>query len=84
MWLFTAPDTDRIFHAGPSRMTHWLDTTSNGQVIEAVKREDRDKMCGNAVMYVMHMMGCTWLRAFSCQREALTRSRLVVTFSGTM
>ena len=50
MWLFTAPNTDKIFHAGPSTTAHWIDTTGNGGVTESVTRGDLDQMCGNAAM----------------------------------
>jgi galactose oxidase len=49
MWLFTAPNTDRIFHAGPSKRAHWIDVTGSGKVIESEVRSV-DQMCGSAVM----------------------------------
>lgn len=52
MWFFTAPNSDRIFHAGPSTTAHWIDVTGNGQVIPAIERGNKNQMCGNAVMYV--------------------------------
>ena len=51
MWLFTAPN-GKVFHAGPSVMTHWIDTDGNGQVVNSVLRgDDTDSMNGNAVMF---------------------------------
>ena len=42
----------RVFHAGPSRTTHWITTTGNGTIVSAGPRSDSpDAMNGNAVMY---------------------------------
>lgn len=53
MWLFTAPN-GLIFHAGPSKMMHWIDLEAgnDGEVRQAGRRgNDPDAMNGNAVMY---------------------------------
>jgi galactose oxidase len=50
-WLF-AVSNGRVFHAGPSRAMHWIDTAGNGSVTLAGNRsDDSDAMGGNAVMY---------------------------------
>ncbi len=52
-WLFTAPG-GRLFHAGPRRDMHWIDTDGNGRLTDAGRRGgsgDDDMMNGNAVMY---------------------------------
>jgi len=50
-WLFTAPD-GRVFHAGPSRRMHWIETDGDGRTEESVLRgDDKDAMNGNAVMF---------------------------------
>jgi galactose oxidase len=50
-WLF-ARSNGRVFHAGPSRAMHWIDTAGNGSVTQAGNRgNDSDAMSGNAVMY---------------------------------
>lgn len=50
-WLFALGD-NRVFHAGPSKQMHWIDTTGNGSVSAAGTRaSDSDAMNGNAVMY---------------------------------
>jgi galactose oxidase len=49
MWLFADSD-GRVFHAGPSRAMHWIDTAGNGRVEQAGNRGG-DAMNGNAVMY---------------------------------
>jgi galactose oxidase len=49
MWLFAVSD-GRVFHAGPSRAMHWIDTAGNGSVEQAGNRGS-DAMNGNAVMY---------------------------------
>ena len=51
MWLFTAPN-GMVFHAGPSRVMHWIDTSGSGQITPSLIRGlDDDSMNGNAVMY---------------------------------
>ena len=51
MWLFEARN-GRVFHAGPSRAMHWINTNGNGSFQRAGRRgDDRDAMNGNAVMY---------------------------------
>lgn len=51
LWLF-AWTGDRVFHAGPTRAMHWIDTTGNGSVTGAGNRgNDAYAMNGNAVMY---------------------------------
>lgn len=50
MWLFTAPNTNHVFHAGPSKTAHWIDVTGSGDVIQSVVRGNIDQMCGNAIM----------------------------------
>jgi galactose oxidase len=50
-WLFTSP-SGKVFHAGPGKQMHWIDTTGNGSVILSVLRGDDDhSMAGNAVMF---------------------------------
>jgi galactose oxidase len=50
MWLFTAPN-GKIFHAGPSKTTHYLSLDGAGSVSAKAVRGDADTMVGNAVMY---------------------------------
>ena len=51
MWLIPAGN-GRVFHAGPSKSMHWIDTTGTGKVRSAGYRgDDTDSMSGNAVMY---------------------------------
>lgn len=51
LWLFAWTD-DRVFHAGPTRGMHWIDTTGDGSVSNAgVRGNDPYAMNGNAVMY---------------------------------
>lgn len=51
MWIFTAPN-GKVFHAGPSRTSNWIDTQGSGSVEIAVNRpDDEDGMNGTAVMY---------------------------------
>jgi galactose oxidase len=41
-----------IFHAGPAKDMHWITTTNSGAIKPASRRSnDRDAMCGSAVMY---------------------------------
>ena len=48
-WLFAGPDGS-VFHAGPSRETHWIDTEGDGSISSAGLRGDSDDaMNGNAV-----------------------------------
>lgn len=49
-WLF-ASGNGRVFHAGPSRNMHWLDTQGAGSVTAAGLREGSDAMNGTAVMF---------------------------------
>lgn len=49
-WFF-ATGAGRVFHAGPSRTMHWIDTAGDGAVTSAGVRADGDAMNGNAVMY---------------------------------
>jgi galactose oxidase len=49
-WLFTAPNGN-VFHAGPAKRTHWIDTAGDGSVVESVYRSGDDAMNGNAVSY---------------------------------
>lgn len=49
MWLFTAPN-GKVFHAGPAKQMHWIDTTGEGGVTDSLYRSP-DSMCGNAVMF---------------------------------
>ena len=50
MWLFQAPN-GKLFHAGPSRQMHWIQTGGNGNIQNSLFRGDRDTMNGNAVMF---------------------------------
>ncbi len=51
MWLFTWKG-NRVFHAGPARTMHWLDTAGQGSVVAVGARGiDGDAMNGNAVMF---------------------------------
>jgi galactose oxidase len=50
MWLFTAPN-GKIFHAGPSKTTHYLSLDGEGSVTAKAVRGNDDTMVGNAVMY---------------------------------
>ncbi len=51
LWLF-AWTGNRVFHAGPTRAMHWIDTAGNGSVGGAGNRgNDPYAMNGNAVMY---------------------------------
>ena len=51
MWLFAAAG-GWVFHAGPSRAMHWVDTAGDGAVVGAGARaDDGDAMNGNAVLY---------------------------------
>jgi len=50
-WLFAAPN-GRVFHAGPSPLMNWIDTTGNGSITPAGNRaDDPYSMNGVAVMY---------------------------------
>lgn len=56
MWLFTAP-SDNVFHAGPSKLMHFINTTGSGSVRDCILRDDgNDSMNGNAVMYDIGMI----------------------------
>lgn len=51
MWLFAASN-GWVFHAGPSKKMHWINTNGDGSVVSAGTRgNDIDAMNGNAVMY---------------------------------
>ncbi|MBX9741108.1 MAG: RICIN domain-containing protein [Beijerinckiaceae bacterium] len=51
MWLF-ANKGSWVFHAGPSKKMHWVDTANNGSVVPAGARaNDTDSMNGNAVLF---------------------------------
>ena len=51
MWLFGWTN-NRVFHAGPSKNMHWLDTTGNGSITAVGARgNDIYAINGNAVMY---------------------------------
>lgn len=51
MRLFEAPN-GLIFHAGPSKRMHWIDTSGDGLITDSIFRDDNDDaMNGNAVMY---------------------------------
>ncbi len=51
LWLFGWKN-GRVFHAGPTRAMHWVDTAGNGSVNDAGNRgTDGFAMNGNAVMY---------------------------------
>lgn len=50
-WLFAAPN-GRVFHAGPSPLMNWIDTTGEGSITPAGNRgDDPYSMNGIAVMY---------------------------------
>lgn len=44
-WLFQAPN-GKIFHAGPSVMTHWITTEGPGSIVDAALRGTHDAMNG--------------------------------------
>jgi len=51
MWLFGASN-GWVFHAGPAKTMHWINTSGDGSVVSAGTRgSDTDAMNGNAVMY---------------------------------
>ena len=51
MWLFGASN-GWVFHAGPAKTMHWINTSGDGSVVSAGTRgSDSDAMNGNAVMY---------------------------------
>ncbi len=51
MWLFGWKD-ETVFHAGPSREMHWIDTAGSGSYRSAGNRgSDPYAMNGNAIMY---------------------------------
>ena len=51
LWLFGWKN-GRVFHAGPTRAMHWIDTAGNGSVTDAGNRgTDAFAINGNAVMY---------------------------------
>ena len=49
-WLYPAPN-GRLYHAGPSTQTHWIDLAGEGSVELSAVRPQTDRMCGNVVMY---------------------------------
>ncbi len=50
-WLFAAPN-GRVFHAGPSPLMNWIDTTGDGSITPAGNRaDDPHSINGIAVMY---------------------------------
>ena len=50
-WLFAAPN-GRVFHAGPSPLMNWIDTTGTGSITPAGTRaDDPFSINGIAVMY---------------------------------
>jgi len=50
-WLFAAPN-GRVFHAGPSPLMNWIDTTGDGSITAAGNRaDDPHSINGVAVMY---------------------------------
>ncbi|MEM6893951.1 MAG: PKD domain-containing protein, partial [Bacteroidota bacterium] len=51
IWLWPAPDGN-LFHAGPSRQMHWINTSGNGTMIAAGARgNDSFSMKGTTVMF---------------------------------
>jgi galactose oxidase len=50
MWLFTAPN-GKIFHAGPSKITHYISLDGDGAIKEKLCRGSDHTMNGNAVMF---------------------------------
>jgi hypothetical protein len=41
----------KVFHAGPAKQMHWIDTSGNGSVLDSILRgNDNDAINGNAVM----------------------------------
>ena len=51
MWLFAVSD-GWVFHAGPSKAMHWVNTSGQGSIISVGNRSnDTDAMNGNAVLY---------------------------------
>ncbi len=50
-WLIPAPN-GKVFHAGPGRAMHWIDTTGAGRVIPAgLRGDDEFSISGTTVMY---------------------------------
>lgn len=81
MWLFATAD-GWVFHAGPSRKMHWVDTSGSGAVRAAgLRGNDGDAMNGNAVMYetgkILTMGG-----APSYDKATPTANAFVVDISG--
>lgn len=56
-WLFTAPN-GKVFHAGPSKMMHWISVEGEGWTNEAGLRGNDNSMNGNAVMYDIGKILC--------------------------
>lgn len=51
MWLFEAPN-GYLFHAGPSKQMHWIDSAGDGQIMDSLLRgDDNHAMNGNAIMF---------------------------------
>ena len=50
MWLLAADD-GWVFHAGPAKKMHWINTSGGGTVSTAGQRGNADAMNGNAVLY---------------------------------
>lgn len=50
MWFFAAPN-GKIFHAGPSIMTHYISLEGDGSIEQVSPRGSEDTMCGAAVMF---------------------------------
>jgi galactose oxidase len=73
MWFFTAPNTNKLFHAGPSKTAHWIDVTGSGSVSKVTVKRSVDQMCGNAVMYVTYRVTTTSTSA-SCGSSFCSRN----------
>jgi galactose oxidase len=50
MWLFTAPN-GKIFHAGPSKITHYISLDGDGAIKEKLRCGSDHTMNGNVVMF---------------------------------
>lgn len=56
-WLFAAPNGN-IFHAGPSKMMHWISVEGSGSTEEVGMRGNDYSMNGNAIMYDIGKLLC--------------------------
>lgn len=78
MWLFANKDS-WVFHAGPSKKMHWVNTANNGTVVAVGNRaNDADSINGNAVLFdtdkILTVGGAT---AYSSSAEASKHAHLI-------